>query len=91
MPALLRAYQQAMPNVKVKVHDWPVEKNIAGVRDGRLQLAVILRPLKANAFDESDSNRCSPAAFFWRFRVITVWPKNTRSRWLKRYVNHSSD
>ena len=48
MPTLLRAYQQAMPNVKV--HD-PLEKNIAGVRDGRLQLAIILRPLKANALD----------------------------------------
>jgi DNA-binding transcriptional LysR family regulator len=52
MPALLRAYQKAMPNVKVKVHDWPVEKNIVGVRDGRLQLAIILPPLKANALDE---------------------------------------
>ena len=52
MPALLRTYQQAMPNVKVKVHDWPVEKNIAGVREGRLQLAIILPPLKANALEE---------------------------------------
>lgn len=52
MPALLRAYQKAMPKVKVKVHDWPVEKNIAGVRDGRLQLAVILPPLKASALEE---------------------------------------
>jgi DNA-binding transcriptional LysR family regulator len=52
MPALLRAFQQAMPNVKMKVHDWPVEKNIAGVRDGRLQLAIILPPLKANALEE---------------------------------------
>ncbi len=52
MPSVLRAYQQAMPNVKVKVHDWPVEKNIAGVRDGQLQLAVILPPLKANALEE---------------------------------------
>jgi LysR family transcriptional regulator, benzoate and cis,cis-muconate-responsive activator of ben and cat genes len=52
MPSLLRAYQQAMPNVKVKVHDWPVEKNIASVRDNRLQLAIILPPLKANALDE---------------------------------------
>ena len=52
MPALLRACQQAMPNVKVKVHDWPVEKNIAAVRDGRLQLAIILPPLKANALEE---------------------------------------
>jgi DNA-binding transcriptional LysR family regulator len=52
MPSLLRAYQQAMPNVKVKVHDWAVEKNIAGVRDGRLQLAIIIPPLKANALEE---------------------------------------
>ena len=52
MPTLLRAYQKAMPNVKVKVHDWAVEKNIAGVRDGRLQLAIILPPLKANALEE---------------------------------------
>ena len=52
MPALLRAYQKAMPKVKVKMHDWQVEKNIAGVRDGRLQVAIILPPLKANALDE---------------------------------------
>lgn len=52
MPALLRAYQLVMPKVKVKVHDWILEKNIAGVRDGRLQLGIILPPLKANALDE---------------------------------------
>src|SRR5215471_8799904 len=52
MPALLRAYQQAMPNVRVKLHDWTVDQNIAGVRDGRLQLAIILFPLKGNALAE---------------------------------------
>lgn len=52
MPGLLRAYQQAMPNVKVKVHDWPVEKSIAGVRDRRLHLAIILPPLKTSVLDE---------------------------------------
>ncbi|HEX4665934.1 MAG TPA: LysR substrate-binding domain-containing protein [Chthoniobacterales bacterium] len=52
MPTLLRAYQQALPNVRVKLHDWPVEKNIAGVRDGRLQLAILLPPLKASALEE---------------------------------------
>lgn len=51
MPAVLRAYQKAMPQVKVKGHDWQVEKDIAGVRDGRLHLAIILPPLKANALD----------------------------------------
>ena len=52
MPALLRQYQKVMPKVRVKLHDWPVEKNIAGVRDGRLQLAILLPPLKSNALDE---------------------------------------
>jgi LysR family transcriptional regulator, benzoate and cis,cis-muconate-responsive activator of ben and cat genes len=52
MPMLLRAYQQAMPNVHVKLHDWTVDQNIAGVRDGRLQLAILISPLKANAFAE---------------------------------------
>ncbi len=52
MPALLRAYHDAMPGVRVKLHDWPVEKNIAGVRDGRLQLAILVPPLKANALEE---------------------------------------
>lgn len=52
MPALLRAYQKAIPGVRVKLHDWPVEKNIAAVRDGRLQLAILAPPLKANALEE---------------------------------------
>ena len=52
MPALLRAYQKAMPKVKVKLHDWPVEKNIAGVRESRLHLAIIIPPLKSNSLDE---------------------------------------
>jgi DNA-binding transcriptional LysR family regulator len=52
MPALLRAYQQAMPNVHVKLHDWPVYHNIAGVRDGRLHLAIVVPPTKANALND---------------------------------------
>ena len=52
MPALLRAYQQAMPNVHVRLHDWSVDQNITGVRDGRLQLAIILFPLSRNALAE---------------------------------------
>lgn len=48
MPRLLRNYQKAMPNVHVKLHDWPVEKEIAAVRDGQLQLAIIIAPLTGN-------------------------------------------
>ena len=49
MPDLLHAYQQAMPNVHVNLHDWTVDKNIGGVRDGRLHLAIIIAPIKRNA------------------------------------------
>jgi DNA-binding transcriptional LysR family regulator len=52
MPALLREYHQVMPNVPVKLHDWTVDQNITGVLDGRLQLAIILFPLKGNALAE---------------------------------------
>jgi DNA-binding transcriptional LysR family regulator len=48
MPRLLRDYQKAMPNVHVKLHDWAVEKEIGAVRDGRLQLAIIVPPLTGN-------------------------------------------
>ena len=48
MPRLLRNYKKAMPNVQIRLHDWPVEKEIAAVRDGRLQLAIIIPPLTGN-------------------------------------------
>ena len=48
MPRLLRNYQKAMPSVHVKLHDWPVEKEIAAVREGQLQLAIIIPPLRGN-------------------------------------------
>jgi DNA-binding transcriptional LysR family regulator len=48
MPRLLRDYQKSMPNVHVKLHDWPVEKEIAAVRERQLQLAIIIPPLIGN-------------------------------------------
>jgi DNA-binding transcriptional LysR family regulator len=52
VPAALRAFQQAMPNVHVKLHDWSNEELLAGVRDGRLQLALIVPPLKRGEFHD---------------------------------------
>jgi LysR family transcriptional regulator, benzoate and cis,cis-muconate-responsive activator of ben and cat genes len=46
----LRAFQQAMPKVHVKLHDWSNEKIVSGLRDGRLQLAFIIRPSKRGEF-----------------------------------------
>src|SRR4029077_12832365 len=52
MPALLRAYQKAMPNVHVRLHDWNVTKNVAGGRDARLHLAISIPPLTSSALGE---------------------------------------
>ncbi len=40
------AQKQVMPKVHVKLHDWSNEKIVTGLRDGRLQLAFIVRPSK---------------------------------------------
>jgi DNA-binding transcriptional LysR family regulator len=45
----LRAFQKVMPKVHVKLHDWSNEKTLASLRDGRLQLAFIIRPSKRGA------------------------------------------
>ena len=47
LPPILRAYQRVMPKVHVKLHDWSNEENVAGLRDGRLSLAFVVRPPKA--------------------------------------------
>jgi len=52
VPAALRAFQQAMPNVHVKLHDWSNEEIVAGLRDGRLQLALIVPPFKRGEFHD---------------------------------------
>ena len=54
VPAALRAFQQAMPNVHVKLHDWSNDELLAGVRDGGLQLALIVPPppLKRGEFHD---------------------------------------
>jgi LysR family transcriptional regulator, benzoate and cis,cis-muconate-responsive activator of ben and cat genes len=49
LPKILRAFQRAMPNVHVKLHDWSHNAIFDGIRDGRLQLGLIVPPLKASA------------------------------------------
>jgi DNA-binding transcriptional LysR family regulator len=46
----LHAFQQVMPNVHVKLHDWSQEKILTGLRDGQLQLALTVRPPRRDAF-----------------------------------------
>ena len=49
LPKTLRAFQQAMPNVHVRLHDWSNKEILDGVRDGRLQLGLIVPPPKASS------------------------------------------
>ena len=47
IPATLRAFQARMPQVRVRLHDLSTEEMLAGVREGKLQLAVLVRPNRA--------------------------------------------
>jgi len=46
LSATMRAFQKAMPNVHVKLHDWSNEQIAVGLRDGRLKVALIARALE---------------------------------------------
>src|SRR5437660_5685015 len=47
LPQTLRAFQAELPNVRVRLHDLSTEEMFAGLREGKLQLALILRPTPA--------------------------------------------
>jgi DNA-binding transcriptional LysR family regulator len=49
LPKTLRAFQQAMPNVHVRTHDWSNKDIVDGIRDGRLQVGLIVTPAKASS------------------------------------------
>ena len=50
LSATMRAFQKAMPNVHVKLHDWSNEQIAVGLRDGRLKVALIARALERGPF-----------------------------------------
>jgi LysR family transcriptional regulator, benzoate and cis,cis-muconate-responsive activator of ben and cat genes len=39
--------QGTLPNVRVKLHDLPTEEMLAGLREGKLQIAFLVRPTPA--------------------------------------------
>jgi DNA-binding transcriptional LysR family regulator len=49
LPKILRAFQQSMPNVRVTLHDSSNNAIRDGLRDGRLQLGLIVPPAKASS------------------------------------------
>lgn len=46
LPAALRAFQAELPAVRVKLHDLNTEEMLDGLRRGRLQLAVLVKPTR---------------------------------------------
>jgi DNA-binding transcriptional LysR family regulator len=49
LPRTLRAFQRAMPKVHVRLQDWSNQAILDGVRDGQLQLGLIVSPPKASS------------------------------------------
>src|SRR4029077_7786844 len=49
LPRTLRAFQRKMPKVHVRLLDWSNQAIFDGVRDGRLQLGLIVAPAKASS------------------------------------------
>jgi DNA-binding transcriptional LysR family regulator len=47
LPPALRAFQKERPSVRVKLHDLSSEEMLAGLRAGKLQLALMVRPRAA--------------------------------------------
>jgi len=80
LPQTLRAFQTELPNVSVQLHDLSTEEMFAGLREGELQIAFILRPTPARLrglhFEElARDNLClavAPKHPLARRRTVTV-------------------
>jgi LysR family transcriptional regulator, benzoate and cis,cis-muconate-responsive activator of ben and cat genes len=77
LPKTLRAFQGKMPNVHVRLHDWTNQAILDGVRDGRLQLGLIVSPPKASSlrdlrYEELFQDRVCLADPFARRRAIPL-------------------
>jgi DNA-binding transcriptional LysR family regulator len=47
LPPTLRAFQAGSPNIRVLLHDLSTEMMLTGLRDGVLQIALLVRPTRA--------------------------------------------
>src|SRR5687768_1749318 len=43
LPQTLRAFQAELPHVRVRLHDFSTEEMLAGLREGKLQMAFVVR------------------------------------------------
>src|SRR3989442_3260045 len=44
LPQTLRVFKAELPNVRLRLHDLSTEEMLAGLREGKLQLAFVVRP-----------------------------------------------
>jgi DNA-binding transcriptional LysR family regulator len=81
LPKTMRAFQLAMPDVSVKLHEWSYQAIRDGLRGGGLQLGLIVPPPKAGArgdlrYEELFQNRAcvvvAPKHPFARRRAIPL-------------------
>src|ERR1700757_5366334 len=81
LPKTLQAFQRAMPNVHVRSHDWSIKDILDGIRDGRLQIGLIVPPAKTSAlhdvryeelFQERVSVAVAPQHQFARRRAVSI-------------------
>ena len=47
LPTILRSFQSQFPKVRVKLHDLSTEEMLAGIREGKLELAILVRPARS--------------------------------------------
>ena len=47
LPTTLRTFQARMPKVRVRLHDLSSEEMVSGLRDGKIEVAVLVRPTRA--------------------------------------------
>src|SRR5947207_1795889 len=47
LPQTLRAFQAELPKVRVRLHDLSTEEMLAGLREGKLQIALVVRLMPA--------------------------------------------
>ena len=60
VPPALAEFQKAMPDVKVLLHELSSDELIAGLRNGMLELAIMLQPSERIAGIEFESLRADP-------------------------------
>ena len=69
LPKTLRAFQHAMPKIHVRLQDWTNQAILDGVRDGRLQLGLIVSPPKASSLRDLRYEEL----FHERVCVVVAW------------------